>query len=55
MGFGNELLTALKRVSDDSEFGDRQASNNLVVASHPPARERIAQLQILLRTEDPFR
>lgn len=55
MGFGNELLTALKRVSDDSEIGDRQTANNLVVASHPPARERIAQLQILLRTEDPFR
>jgi len=55
MGFGNELLTALKRVSDDSETGDLQATNSLIVASHPPARERIAQLQILLRTEDPFR
>jgi Zn-dependent protease with chaperone function len=55
MGFGNELLTALKRVSDDTDVRDLQASNNLVVASHPPARERIAQLKILLRTDDPFR
>ena len=55
MGFGYELLAALKRVNDDSELGDRQSSGNLVVASHPPARDRIAQLQILLRTEDPFR
>ncbi|HBQ52806.1 MAG TPA: hypothetical protein DD711_08345 [Acidimicrobium sp.] len=55
MGFGNELLTALKRVNDDSETGDLQATNSLIVASHPPAHERIAKLQILLRTEDPFR
>ena len=55
MGFGNELLTALKRVNDESELGDRQSTNSLVVASHPPARERIARLQVLLRTEDPFR
>lgn len=55
MGFGNELLTALKRVSDESDSGDRQSTTNLMVASHPPAPQRIAQLQVLLRTDDPFR
>ena len=55
MGFGNELLAALKHVSDDSEFSDRHPGSNLVVASHPPARERILQLQVLMRTDDPYR
>lgn len=55
MGFGNELLTALKHVAEESEIGDHQTTNSLVVASHPPAHERIAQLKVLMRTDDPFR
>ncbi len=55
MGFGNELLTALKRVEGEPDLADRQTTNNLVVATHPPAHERIERLQVLLRTEDPFR
>lgn len=55
MGFGNELLRALKRVANETELIDHQPPSNLVVASHPPAHERIARLQILLRTEDPFK
>jgi len=55
MGFGNELLAALKHVVDDAETGDIRPENALIVSSHPPARERIFNLKILLRTDDPFR
>jgi len=55
MGFGNELLAALKHVADDAETGDLKPDNALIVSSHPPARERIFNLKVLLRTDDPFR
>lgn len=59
MGFGSELLKALQHVEDDSRrHGSQQNSSqgdSLSVSSHPPAKERILQLQVLLRTEDPFR
>lgn len=55
MGFGNELLAALKHVGEDSENVDQRSGSTLVVTSHPPARERILQLQVLMRTDDPYR
>ena len=55
MGFGHELLTALRHVADDTQSDDGKSFNALVVSSHPPARQRIGQLEVLLRTEDPFR
>ncbi len=55
MGFGNELLIALKHVVDDSQNYDEQTSGALVVSAHPPVRERINRLEALLRTEDPYR
>ena len=55
MGFGQELLIALKHVADDMQRGDSQSLSALVVSSHPPVRQRIGQLESLLRTEDPFR
>ena len=55
MGFGQELLIALKHVADDMQRGDHQSLSALVVSSHPPVRQRIGQLESLLRTEDPFR
>ena len=55
MGFGNELLIALKHVVDDSQNYDEQTSSALVVSAHPPVRERINRLEALLRTEDPYR
>lgn len=55
MGFGNELLIALKHVVDDSQNYDEQASSALAVSAHPPVRERINRLEALLRTEDPYR
>ena len=55
IGFGQELLMALKHVADDTQLGDDQSISPLVVSSHPPVRERIGRLESLMRTEDPFR
>jgi hypothetical protein len=53
------LLKALQHVEDDSRRHASQQNSSqgdsLSVLSHPPAKERILQLQVLLRTEDPFR
>lgn len=55
MGFGRELLTALKRVENESYYFDEETKNPLIVSSHPPADERIKRLESLMRIEDPFR
>lgn len=59
MGFGNELLSALNHVAVEIPQYDTQSTNNLsdslIVASHPPVKDRVRQLQLLMRTEDPFR
>lgn len=55
MGFGKELLNALSRVADQTNYVDQFSHDQIFVASHPPARERAARLEALLQTEDPFR
>jgi Zn-dependent protease with chaperone function len=55
MGFGKELLNALSRVADQTNYVDQFSQDQIFVASHPPARERAARLEALLQTEDPFR
>ena len=55
MGFGRELLTALRNVETDSYISDEASKHSLLVSSHPPAEERIKRLESLMRIEDPFR
>ena len=55
MGFGRELLHALSRVADQTNYLEQFSHDQIFVASHPPARERAARLEALLQTEDPFR
>lgn len=55
MGFGRELLHALSRVADQTNFLEQFSHDQILVSSHPPARERATRLEALLQTEDPFR
>ncbi len=55
MGFGRELLHALSRVADQTNYLEQFSHNQILVSSHPPARERATRLEALLQTEDPFR
>ena len=55
MGFGRELLHALSRVADQTNYLEQISHNQILVSSHPPARERATRLEALLQTEDPFR
>jgi Zn-dependent protease with chaperone function len=48
MGFGRELLNALRHVSDGRREAD--ATSGMVVMSHPPARTRIAKLEAMMRS-----
>lgn len=52
MGFGRELLSALKRVVTSGHSEVLQGWNAVVLASHPPARTRIARLEAMLRRGD---
>ena len=47
MGFGRELLNALRHVSDKQ--GRVETHGGMVVMSHPPARTRIARLEAMMR------
>jgi Zn-dependent protease with chaperone function len=47
MGFGRELLNALRHVSDKQ--GRVETHAGMVVMSHPPARTRIARLEAMMR------
>lgn len=50
MGFGRELLSALKQVVN--EIASSQGDDNLLVlSSHPPARTRVARLEAMLRPQ----
>ena len=50
MGFGHELLSALKEVVNDT--GAAQVDlDSVVFSSHPPARMRVARLEAMLRPE----
>ena len=55
MGFGRELLHALSRVADQTNYLEQFSHDQILVSSHPPARERATRLEALLQTEDPFR
>ena len=55
MGFGRELLHALSRVADQTNYLEQISHDQILVSSHPPARERATRLEALLQTEDPFR
>jgi Zn-dependent protease with chaperone function len=50
MGFGHELLSALKQVANDTATAQVDAGS-LVFSSHPPARTRVARLEAMLRPE----
>lgn len=50
MGFGQELLSALKQVVNDTTAAQVDASS-VVFSSHPPARTRVARLEAMLRPE----
>lgn len=52
MGFGRELLSALKRVVASGHSEALPGWNAVVLASHPPARTRIARLEAMLRRGD---
>ncbi len=55
MGFGRELLHALSRVANQTNYLEQFSHDQILVSSHPPARERATRLEALLQTEDPFR
>ena len=55
MVFGRELLHALSRVADQTNYLEQFSHDQILVSSHPPARERATRLEALLQTEDPFR
>lgn len=52
MGFGRELLSALKRVVASGHGEVLHGWHFVVLASHPPARTRIARLEAVLRRRD---
>ena len=52
MGFGTELLSALKRVVDSGHSDTFRGWSAVALASHPPARIRIARLEAMLRREN---
>lgn len=52
MGFGRELLSALKRVVDSGHSDAFRGWSAVALASHPPARIRIARLEAMLRREN---
>lgn len=49
MGFGAELLSALKHVAPIRPQAEQPAFAGVVVMSHPPARTRIARLEAMMR------
>jgi Zn-dependent protease with chaperone function len=49
MGFGAELLSALKHVAPLAPRQDSSSFGGVVVMSHPPARTRIARLEAMIR------
>lgn len=55
MGFGRELLSALKRVVTSGHSEVSQGWHSVVLASHPPARIRIARLEAMLRRDESIR
>lgn len=52
MGFGRELLSALKRVVASGHSDVFRGWSAVALASHPPARIRIARLEAMLRREN---
>lgn len=50
MGFGRELLSALKQVVNDTTAAQADAGS-LLFSSHPPASTRVARLEAMLRPE----
>lgn len=52
MGFGRELLSALKHVVDSGHSDAFRGWSAVALASHPPARIRIARLEAMLRREN---
>ncbi len=52
MGFGRELLSALKRVVDSGHSDAFRGWSAVALASHPPARIRIARLEAMMRREN---
>lgn len=52
MGFGRELLSALKRVVNTGQGEVPQGRSAFVLTSHPPARTRVARLEAMLRRDD---
>ena len=52
MGFGAELLSALKRVVNSGHSDVFRGWSAVALASHPPARIRIARLEAMLRREN---
>ncbi len=52
MGFGRQLLSALKRGVNSGHSEVLQGWNAVVLASHPPARTRIARLEAMMRRDD---
>lgn len=51
MGFGRELLSALKRVVESGHSEVFRGWSAVALATHPPARIRIARLEAMLRRE----
>lgn len=49
MGFGSELLSALKHVAPLQPRPDTTAFGSVVLMSHPPAGTRIARLEAMIR------
>ncbi len=49
MGFGAELLSALKHVAPLLPRNDQPTSDSVVLMTHPPARTRIARLEAMIR------
>jgi Zn-dependent protease with chaperone function len=52
MGFGRQLLSALRRVVTSGHSEVSQGWSAVVLASHPPVRTRIARLEAMLRRDD---
>lgn len=49
MGFGAELLSALKHVAPNQAHTEQPSFAGVLVMSHPPARTRIARLEAMMR------
>ncbi len=54
MGFGHELLSALKHVVESGHSEVLRGWSAVALATHPPARIRIARLEAMLRRENSF-